>query len=99
MAVALSRIISASPPEPVITEIPRPRGQRRPWQTASTSDISSRSVTSIARCARSTSENTRDEPASPPVWLVMARCVRSVRPTLSTTTGLPAAAARSSAAT
>ena len=82
-----------------MTEIPRPRGQRSPWQTASTSVISSRSVTSIARWARSISENTRDSPASPPVWLVIARCVRSVRPTLSTTTGLPTAAARSRAAT
>src|SRR5262245_22335520 len=97
-AVALSRIISARPPEPVTTEIPLPRGHRSPWQTASTSLISSRSVTSIARCAFNTSENTRDSPAKPPVWLVIARCVRSTRPTLSTTTGLPAAAARGNVA-
>ena len=82
-----------------MTEMPLPRGQRAPWQTASTSVISSRSLTSMARWARKSSENTRDSPASPPVWLVIARCVRSVRPTLSTTTGLPASAARSSAAT
>src|SRR5262249_21917232 len=72
-AVALSRIISARPPEPVTTEIPLPRGQRSPWHTASTSLISSRSLTSIARCAFNTSENTRDPPASPPVWLLIAR--------------------------
>jgi hypothetical protein len=65
-AVALTRIISARPPEPVTTEIPLPRGQRSPWQTARTSVISSRSLTSIARCAFNTSENTRDSPANPP---------------------------------
>src|SRR5215472_8495859 len=71
-AVALSRIISARPPEPVTTEIPLPRGHRSPWQTASTSLISSRSLTSIARCVFNTSENTRDSPAKPPAWLVIA---------------------------
>src|SRR5262249_49822686 len=71
-AVALSRIISARPPEPGTTEIPLPRGHRSPWQTARTPLISARSLPSIARCVCNTSENARDSPAKPPVWLVIA---------------------------
>ena len=75
---ATSRISSAWPPEAVITASRGPRGQRSPWQQASTSVISSMSATSMARCARSTADSTRDSPARPPVWLVIARRVRSL---------------------
>src|SRR5580704_3216112 len=56
------------------------------------------SATSIAPCARSSAETAAESSASPPVWVVIARLVRSCRPTLTITTGLPSAAARSSAA-
>ncbi|PYM15015.1 MAG: hypothetical protein DMD81_16295 [Candidatus Rokuibacteriota bacterium] len=98
-SAAWSRISSAWPPEFVISASRRPAGHRSPWQHASTSAISSRSSTSIARCARRTAENTLASPARPPVCVVIARRVRSARPTFSTTTGLPRSAARSSAAT
>src|SRR5580704_6155878 len=56
------------------------------------------SATSIAPCARSSAETAAESSASPPVWVVIARLVRSCRPTLTITTGLPSAPARSSAA-
>jgi hypothetical protein len=42
-----------------MTEIPGFRGQRLPWQTASTSVSSSRSLTSMARCAQNFREHAR----------------------------------------
>ena len=97
-AGAASSSSSARPPEAVTAETRFPAGQRRPWHTASTSVSSSSPPTSMAPWARSTSDITRSPVASPPVWLVMARRVRSLRPTLRATTGLLAAAARSRAA-
>ena len=97
-AGAASSSSSAKPPEAVTTETRLPVGQRRPWHTASTSVSSSSPSTSMAPWARSTSDITLVPVASPPVWLVMARRVRSLRPTFRATTGLPAASARSRAA-
>ena len=78
--------------------IRRPVARFAPWQAASTSVNSVRSDTSIARWACNSAEAASGSPAVPPVWVGTARLVRSLRPTFSTTTGLPRAAARSSAA-
>ena len=87
-----------SPPDSETPAIRSPRGQRRRPSNSSVSSSSWKSPTSSAPWWRSRAENARAEPTTAPECASAARAAACERPTLRQTTGLPASAARASAA-